>query len=257
MRRDSHENSILAPHTKAQMAPGSFRGFLAATLLLTGCAANVRDTDLLASNSIMLAPSTARTIFLQNRNSSDNQDMSLNDLESRLSAKGYQIVRDPQTAAYVLLTNIVYCNQTKVELPVEDMVAGGYGSGIGSSIMSGLHGLTGMASMAGPQGALLGGAASMGLNAAEGIGSAVGNMFGGPSRPDANENINYACVADLQITELTRTGGTLPVSSSGTASSPGVYQTRLAASVHQKKLDEREATPLVQQRLSAAVAGHF
>jgi hypothetical protein len=157
----------------------------------------------------------------------------------------------------VVLTNIVYCNQSKVEMPVEDMVAGGYGSGIGGSIISGLHGLTGMASMAGPQGALLGGAAGMGLNAAEGIGNAVGNMFGGPSRPDANENINYACVADLQITESALTGGTLPVSQAGTSPPQGVYQTRLAASVHQKKLDDREATPLVQQRLSASVAGHF
>jgi hypothetical protein len=256
-RRESLSHSHLALPMKAQMAPGSLLGFLAATLLLTGCAANVRDTDLLASNSIMLAPSTARTVFLQNRNSSDNQDMSLNDLRSRLGAKGYHIVQDPQAAAYVVLTNIVYCNQAKVELPVEDMVAGGYGSGIGSSIMSGLHGLTGMASMAGPQGALVGGAASMGLNAAEGIGNAVGNMFGGPSRPDANENINYACVADLQITELAKTGGTLPASQPGTPPPPGVYQTRLAARVHQRKLDEQEATPLVQQRLSASVAGHF
>ncbi len=239
------------------MAPGSFVGFLAAILLVAGCSANVRDTDLLASNSIILAPSTARTVFLQNRNSSDNQDVSLTDLASRLSAKGYQVVQDPKAAAYVVLTNIVYCNQTKVELPVEDMVAGGYGSGIGSSILSGLHGLTGMASMAGPQGALVGGAASMGLNAAEGLGSAVGNMFGGPSRPDANENINYACIADLQITELVKTGGSMPVSQAGMQPPIGVYQTRLAASVLQKKLDEQEATPLVQQRLSAAVAGHF
>lgn len=239
------------------MAGGSWRGFLAVILFTFGCSANVRDTDLLASNSLMLAPSTARTVFLQTRNSSDNQDVSLHDLGSRLGAKGYQVVKDPQAAAYVVLTNIVYCNQTKIELPVEDMVAGGYGSGIGSSIMSGLHGLTGMASMAGPQGALVGGAASLGLNAAEGIGNAVGNMFGGPSRPDANENINYACVADLQITDLGATGGILQVSQPGTPPPSGVYQTRLAANVHQKKLDELEATPLVQQRLSAAVAGHF
>jgi hypothetical protein len=39
--------------------------------------------------------------------------------------------------------------------------------------------------------------------------------------------------------------------------SPGAYQTQLTASVNQKKLDEPEATPLVQQKLSAAVAGHF
>jgi hypothetical protein len=64
-----------------------------------------------------------------------------------------------------------------------------------------------MASMASPQGALVAGAASMGLNAAEGIGNAVGNMFGDRSRPGANENINYACVANLQITELARMGG--------------------------------------------------
>jgi hypothetical protein len=240
-----------------QMGGQCLRWLLIAVLLSTGCAANVRDTDLLASNSVMLPPSTARTVFLQNRNSSDNQALSLSDLGSRLSAKGYQVVQDPHTAAYVVLTNIIYCNQTKMELPVEDMVAGGYGSGIGSSIMSGLHGLTGMAGMAGPQGALVGGAASMGLNAAEGIGNAVGNMFGGPSRPHANENLNYACVADLQITEREKTGGTLPTSQPGSPPPSGVYQTRLAASVHQNKLDEQEATPLVQQRLSASVAGHF
>jgi hypothetical protein len=39
--------------------------------------------------------------------------------------------------------------------------------------------------------------------------------------------------------------------------SPGAYQTQLTASVNQKKLDEPEATPLVQQKLSAAGAGHF
>ncbi|MFO0769261.1 MAG: hypothetical protein U0231_21310 [Nitrospiraceae bacterium] len=84
----------------------------------------------------------------------------------------------------------------------------------------------------------------------------MGSMFGGPSRPNANENINYACIADLQITDLRATGGSLPVSQPAPRPS-GVYQTRLAANVHQKKLDEQEATPLVQQRLSAAVAGHF
>ena len=189
------------------MTAGFFRSLLAGILLSTGCAANVRDTDLLASNSLMLPPSTARTVFLQNRNASDNQAVSLHDLRARLNLKGYEVVQDPQAAGYVVLTNIVYCNQTKVELPVEDLVAGGYGSGIGGSIMSGLHGLTG--------------------------------------------------VADLQITELARTGGTLPVSPPGTTPPAGVYQTRLAASVYQKKLDEQEATPLVQQRLSAAVAGHF
>ena len=124
--------------------------------------------------------------------------MSLTDLGARLRAKGYDSVQDPQSAAYVVLTNIVYCNQTKVGLPIKAIVAAGFVSG---RQFHHVRTAREMASMAGPQGALLGGAASMGLNAAEGIGNAVGNMFGGSSRPDANENIDYACVAGLQITE--------------------------------------------------------
>jgi len=222
------------------------------SLPLAACASNIKDTDLLASNTLMLPPTTSNTVFLQNRNSSDNQAVTLSDLGSRLTTKGYRVVQDPKAAYYVVLTNIVYCNQTKIELPVEDMVASGYGSGIGSSIMGGLQGLSGMASMAGPQGAIIGSVASMGLNTI----SSVGSMFsGGPSRPGANENINYACVADLQITEHSP-GESWLVAQQG-APPPGVYQTRLAASVTQKKLDESEATPLVQQKLSSAVAGHF
>lgn len=226
-------------------------------LLLTGCSSNIKDTDLLSSNSVILPPATAKTVFVQNRNSSDNQAVTLTDLSSRLGAKGYQVVQDPNVAAYVILTNIVYCNQTKVELPVENIVAGGYGSGIGSSIMGGLHGLTGIASMAGPQGAIIGTGASMGLDVISGIGSAVGGMFGGPSQPDANEEINYACVADLQITEHSKSSTSFPTTPPGSSLPPGVYQTRLAASIYQATLDESEATPLLQQKLSAAVAGHF
>jgi hypothetical protein len=154
-----------------------------------------------------------------------------------------------------VLANIVYCNVTKPEMPVESIVASGYGSGIGSSLMGGLHGLTGMVSMAGPQGALVGTAASMGLGAIEGVGSAIGSLFSGPSTPKMPDDVNYACVADLQITEQSATSPAPTASVNG--EQPGVYQTRLAADVHQKKLDETEATPLIQQRLSAAVAGNF
>ena len=72
-----------------------------------------------------------------------------------------------------------------------------------------------------------------------------------------HDDVNYACVADLQITEQGATASAPAPAKSGTGLQPGVYQTRLAADVHQKKLDEAEATPLLQQRLSAAVAGNF
>lgn len=230
---------------------------LALCLSSTAYAGNIKDTDLITSNTFFLPPSTAKTIFIQARNSSDNEAVSLTDLGARLTAKGYQIIQDPSAAHYIVLANIVYCNVTKPEMPVESIVASGYGSGIGSSVMGGLQGLTSMVSMAGPQGALVGSAASMGLSAIEGIGSAVGSLFSGPSAPKMPDDANYACVADLQITEQGATAVASPTGKSGSGAQPGIYQTRLAADVHQKKLDEAEATPLLQQRLSAAVAGNF
>jgi Enterobacterial TraT complement resistance protein len=231
--------------------------FLLLGLPLTAYAGNIKDTDLIASNTFFLTPSSQKTVFIQARNSSDNQEVSFHDLGSRLLAKGYEVVQDHSAAHYIVLANIVYCNITKPEMPVESIVASGYGGGFGSSMMSGLHGLTSMASMAGPQGMLVGTAADMGLSAIEGIGGAIGSMFSGPSTPKMADDVNYACVADIQITEQGTTASALVPPKSGTGQQPGVYQTRLAADVHQKKLDEAEATPLLQQKLSAAVAGNF
>jgi hypothetical protein len=227
-------------------------------LPLFASAGNIKDTDLIASNTFFLPPTTHKTVFVQARNSSDNQGVSFHDLVSRLTAKGYEVVQDHTTAHYIVLANIVYCNITKPDMPVEAMVAGGYGSGFGSKMMSGLQGLSGMASMAGPQGAMAGAAASMGLNAIEGIGSAVGSLFSASSSsPKMPDDVNYACIADIQITEQGATVSVPAPEKSGAGQQSGVYQTRLAADVHQKKLDEAEATPLLQQKLSAAVAGNF
>lgn len=219
---------------------------------LSAHAGNIKDTDLISSNNFFLPPSTEKTVFIQARNSSDNQEVSFHDLSARVSAKGYQVVNDPDRAHYVVLANIVYCNITKPEMPVEAMVASGYGSAFNSALGA-MQGLTSMASMAGPYGAMGGAAASMGLSAIQGIGDLFSSSSSAPKMPD---DVNYACVADVQITE--QTTGQLPSGmKTGSGQEAGVYQTRLAADVHQKKLDEAEATPLLQQKLSAAVAGNF
>lgn len=221
-------------------------------LPLPSYAGNIKDTDLISSNNFFLPPNTQQTIFIQARNSSDNQEVSLHDLGARLSAKGYQVVTDPDSAHYILLANIVYCNITKPDMPVEAMVASGYGSAF-SSAMGAMQGLTSMASMAGPYGAMGGAAASMGLSAIQGISDLFSSSQSAPQMPD---DVNYACIADVQITEQ-RTGQLPTGMKAGTGEEPGVYQTRLAADVHQKKLKEAEATLLLQQKLSAAVAGNF
>ncbi len=219
---------------------------------LSAHAGNVKDTDLISSNNFFLPPSTEKTVFIQARNSSDNQEVSFHDLSARISAKGYQVVNDPDRAHYVVLANIVYCNITKPEMPVEAMVATGYGSAFNTTLGA-MQGLTSMASMAGPYGAIGGAAASAGLSAIQGIGDLFSSSSSAPKMPD---DVNYACVADVQISE--QTTGQLPSGmKTGSGQEAGVYQTRLAADVHQKKLDEAEATPLLQQKLSAAVAGNF
>lgn len=77
---------------------------ISAGLLLSahvGCS-NVLRSGLMNSNSILLPPSAERSVYLQTRNTSENQSVSLTNLSSRLSGKGYQIVKDPAQAGYWL-----------------------------------------------------------------------------------------------------------------------------------------------------------
>ena len=58
---------------------------------LTACVGNIKDTDLITSDTFFLPPSPANTVFIQARNSSDNQGVSLTDLGSRLTAKTIRV----------------------------------------------------------------------------------------------------------------------------------------------------------------------
>jgi cysteine synthase A len=59
---------------------------------LAAHAGNIKDTDLISSNTFFLPPSTETTVFVQAHNASDNQDVTLHDLGARLMAKGYQVI---------------------------------------------------------------------------------------------------------------------------------------------------------------------
>ncbi len=223
------------------------------TTLASGCGQNLLGGNLYTSNVFFLPPGAATTVYVETRNTSDNQAVSLNDVASRLSAKGYQIVTDPSQAGYVIQANIVYCNTEKQLITMETMVAGGYGGGIGGTIgaIGGAIGtIGGVAGMANP--AIGMGAA--GVSAVTGaVGGAISSVSGlfGSNRPKSKEETTYACVTDLQITERASAGPR------ATAGRPQVYRTRLVAGIHQKKLDLQEATPLIQHKLSTGVAGNF
>jgi hypothetical protein len=213
--------------------------------LLTACAANIRDTDLLVSNTFLLPPTAADTVFIQNRNASDNPQVTLSDLESRLNAKGYRVVKDRQSAQFIVFTNIVYCNQTEPDLTAEAIVSGGYGSGItpGQDSAADISKILG-----GQVGKTAGGIASRVLGS-------INKFF---KDGEAVEGVVYACVGDLDITDRGKaTDEPAPHPTPGSPPPAGVYQIRVGATVTQKKFDEKEATLLVQQRLSAALAGYL
>lgn len=216
-----------------------------------GCGSNLKGGNLYTSNVFFLPPSGATTVYLETRNTSDNQEVALNDLPGRLAAKGYQVVADPALARYVVQANTIYCNTEKQLITMETMVAGGYGSSIGGTIGSIGDVIGQVGSMAGMANPMIG----MGVGVFSGVTGAVGGavdsiggLFGGNS---PEEEITYACVTDVQITER------VVIGQNAAATTPHVYQTRLVAGVHQKKLDLQEATPLVQQKLSIGVAGNF
>jgi hypothetical protein len=83
---------------------------LALFLIITGCS-NVLRSGLMNDTSILLPPNHEKTIYVQVRNTSENQLVTPTDLAPRLSAKGYQVVADPQQAAYWLQTQVVYCHK--------------------------------------------------------------------------------------------------------------------------------------------------
>lgn len=68
----------------------------------------------------------------------------------------------------------------------------------------------------------------------------------GMTAPPEEEGVTYVCISDIRITER-----------NGASGGPQVYEMRSVGHVLQKKLDIEEASPIVQDKLSTAIAGVF
>ncbi len=213
----------------------------------TGCT-NVVRSGLLNSNSVMLPPSTERTIFVQTGNISENQQVSLGSLGSRLSGKGYQVVKDPAAAYYWLQARVVYCHKAKDGVTAESVAQTGFGSGIGSggSAMASANPFMGGGGQQMPD---MGSMMSMAM-------ASMGGMGGMGAPPP--EGLLYLCVADVQITERGRDPAkTVKSSAAGQGGPASTYRMRTVAHVLQKDLNIEEATPIIQEKLNTGIAGMF
>jgi hypothetical protein len=121
---------------------------IGALIVLMGCAATTRlidygtmKTDVAMSESIFLSPTEApKTIYIQNRNTSSNQNITgafESMVLSGIQAKGYQIVQKPSQATYILQTNIRYIGGWKQGMNFQDTMTG---AGLGALAGLGIGG---------------------------------------------------------------------------------------------------------------------
>ncbi len=239
--------------------PLPFTLLLFLLILATGCS-NVIRSGLMNSNTIFLDPNTNRAVYTQLRNASENQQVMLTDVNTKLAGKGYQLVEDPAQANYWIQAKVIYCHQAADGVTPEQVAKAGSGAGIssGGTVMAsagsmgdesgmGMAGMPDMSAMMRQAMAMSGGQG--------GFGGMSG--FSGMQPPPKEDGVTYLCVADVQITD--RKIGKSIGRPAGSQSSGGekVQLMRMVGHVRQKSLDIPEATPIVQEKIATGIAGLF
>ena len=216
---------------------------LALFLITTGCS-NVLRSGLMNDTSIQLPPSHEKTIYVQVRNTSENQQVTPTDFALRLSAKGYQVVADPQQAAYWLQTQVVYCHKPGDDVTPEAIAKSGFGSGLGSG------GIPLQSPGGGDTISILKAQNAMMAQSLQSIKAMMAQVSRGGGSPLKPEGIAYLCVVDVLVTERGR--GALAA-----GAQLKTYKMRTVAHVLQKDANVEEATPILRNKFSTGIAGLF
>jgi hypothetical protein len=236
------------------IAPGLVIGLL----MLTGCS-NVLRSGLVNDGSILLPPSAARSIYVQIRNTSENQAATPTDIPSRLKAKGYHVVAEPLDADYWLQTQVIYCHKAGEGVRPEAVAKAGFGAGIGSGgtpltnaggfdmdVMGGMFaGMPGGMNPQAMRAMAMGGGGMPDVNAMMRMAMSGRGDYSGMGRPQQNGDVMYLCVADVLVTEQGKNGPAR------------TYKMRSVAHVLQKRLNIEEATPIVREKFGASITGPF
>lgn len=235
--------------------------------LTTGCS-NIIRSGLMNSNTIFLDPNTNRTIYTQLRNASENQQVTLNEVNTKLSTKGYQLVQDPEQANYWIQAKVLYCHKAADSVTPEHVAKAGPGAGIssGGATMTSIGpgdeagmGMAGMSAMSMGGGIPDINAMMRQAMAMSGGRAGFGGMSGMPGMqpPPKEDGVTYLCVADVQITDR-KIGKSIGRPTGGQASGGEKVQLmRMVGHVRQKSLDIPEATPIVQEKIATGIAGLF
>lgn len=232
---------------------------------LSGCAATQvaiakRDLDVQTkmSASIFLDPVklSQRTVYVQVRNTSDKPEFDVSvDLVQAVTAKGYQVVDDPDLAQFYLQANVLYVGKSSTTA-AQALLSSGYGAPLTGAV-------TGLA-LVGALGNNPGGRALAGGAVGGGLVETVTGSF--------VKDVYYSVVTDVQIKQrlpqgrqaqltsnhnLTQgTSGTENVTYSGSEDMK-TYQTRVVSTANKVNLDFEEAQSPMRQGLVRSLSGLF
>lgn len=250
---------------------------MAMVSFLVGCAAATRmidygtmKTDVAMSESIFLTPTeAAKTIFIQTRNTSSNQNITPlfeSMVLSGIQGKGYQIVQKPSQATYILQANIRYLGEWK-----QGMDWGGTLTGTGLGALAGL-GLAGPSAKVG--GTIVGGLLGAGLGFAADMATRIRTEiivieFQVTERLSPEEDITgqrvekTEIVADTKVMGAMGTKPDLPTTKitdrrvSTSKAGTKIYNAGVAARAAQVNLNIGEATQRLIENAGRQIAGIF
>jgi len=226
-------------------------------VLTTGCS-NVIRSGLMNSNTVFLDPSMNRTAYLQLRNTSENQNVTLSEVQSKLTTKGYQLTKDPEQANYWIQAKVVYCHKAAEGVTPESVATANFGAGISS----GGTAMVSTKSIGVDQTGRMMPSGMPDINAMMAQAMAMSGGQGGfpgmqMQQAPKEDGVTYLCVTDVQITDR-KMGKPLGQQMAGQATTgPKVQQMRMVGHVRQKDMDIPEATTIIQGKISTGIAGLF
>lgn len=229
---------------------------ISSVLVLSGCGAmgtaiKKRNLDFKTqmSETIWLEPSNNHTVFLQIKNTSDKDMSGLQaKIASAVTAKGYQVVTNPDTAGYWIQANVLKADKMDLRESQGWLSKGYEGAATAAALGAGIT-----AYNSNSAGATLGVGLAAGL-----VGMAADAMV---------EDVNYTMVTDVQIAERTSTKvqtdnvAVLRQGTSGakvqTSSETGnqhKYQTRIVSNANKVNLKFPEAQPVLEDQLAKSIS---
>ncbi|MBY7933066.1 complement resistance protein TraT [Vibrio furnissii] len=233
---------------------------LASALALSGCSAvstavNKRNLDVKTqmSETVWLDPVSQeqKTVFLQVRNTSDQQINVEDALKGQLEQKGYTVTDNPALAHYWIQTNILKLDKMDLR-EAQGFLSSGYGAGLTGGALTALA------------------VAANTSHTQTIIGAGLVGVAAGFIADSLVEDVNYAMITDIQIVEkteqqvkTTETANIKNGSSANTATTLTTlenkkrYQTRVMSTANKVNLDFEEAKPALIDGLASSISGVF